>query len=352
MRRARSPRSWPPTCPRACCRWSTATADGRPAGREARTSTVVGHVGSTATGRAIALACAPRPAPSRARERRQGRAIVDAGVDPVWAAEQAALGAFANAGQICTSVERIYVHATVAEPSSPRWSPRPRAGRALGSGRWSTAASATRVHGARRAARSRRRRAARRRAPCPTARAPSTRRPCSPAARTTWRCMREETFGPVAPVRVVEPSTRRSPRAARPTYGLAATVLTPTCARPARRRELPVGTVKVNAVFGGAPGRRRDAPARQRAGLRLRPRTARRDDVRQGRALGGSAHVLGAVRQEDRGAGHEPARAAGDHWPHSRSWPAGHSGSTRSSSTRPAATRSRTRSPRVRWCST
>ena len=27
---------------------------------------------------------------------------------------------------------------------------------------------------------------------------------------------------------------------------------------------------------------------------------------------------------------------SGDHWPHSRSWPAGHSGSTRSSSTRPA----------------
>ena len=42
--------------------------------------------------------------------------IVDAGVDPEWAAEQAAIGAFANAGQICTSVERIYVHRDVAEP--------------------------------------------------------------------------------------------------------------------------------------------------------------------------------------------------------------------------------------------
>src|SRR5690606_23769706 len=38
------------------------------------------------------------------------------GVDPQWAAEQAAIGAFANAGQICTSVERIYVHRAVAEP--------------------------------------------------------------------------------------------------------------------------------------------------------------------------------------------------------------------------------------------
>ena len=42
--------------------------------------------------------------------------IVDAGVDPEWAAEQAALGAFADAGQLCTSVERIYVHRDVAEP--------------------------------------------------------------------------------------------------------------------------------------------------------------------------------------------------------------------------------------------
>src|SRR5205823_1875863 len=37
-------------------------------------------------------------------------------VDPVWAAGQAALGAFANSGQICTSVERIFVHAGVAGP--------------------------------------------------------------------------------------------------------------------------------------------------------------------------------------------------------------------------------------------
>lgn len=41
--------------------------------------------------------------------------IVDAGVDPEWAAEQAALGAFANAGQICVAVERLYVHREVAD---------------------------------------------------------------------------------------------------------------------------------------------------------------------------------------------------------------------------------------------
>src|SRR5918998_3104693 len=41
--------------------------------------------------------------------------IVHEGVDPAWAAGEAATGSFANAGQICTSVERIYVHEAVAE---------------------------------------------------------------------------------------------------------------------------------------------------------------------------------------------------------------------------------------------
>src|ERR671932_1458203 len=41
--------------------------------------------------------------------------IVDEGVDPAWAADQAATGSFANTGQICTSVERIYVHEALAD---------------------------------------------------------------------------------------------------------------------------------------------------------------------------------------------------------------------------------------------
>ena len=42
----------------------------------------------------------------------------------------------------------------------------------------------------------------------------------------------------------------------------------------------------------------------------------------------------------------------GDHPPQVWSWPCGHGGSTRSTSSSPAPTSSRTRSPRVRWCST
>jgi succinate-semialdehyde dehydrogenase/glutarate-semialdehyde dehydrogenase len=42
-------------------------------------------------------------------------AIVDAGVDPDWAAEQVAASAFAGAGQSCGSVERVHVHRSLAD---------------------------------------------------------------------------------------------------------------------------------------------------------------------------------------------------------------------------------------------
>jgi betaine-aldehyde dehydrogenase len=67
--------------------------------------------------------------------------------------------------------------------------------------------------------------------------------------------MREETFGPVAPVCVVGSFDEALERAAGGGYGLAATVLTRSMARAQRAwRRLPVGTVKINDVFGGAPG--------------------------------------------------------------------------------------------------
>jgi succinate-semialdehyde dehydrogenase / glutarate-semialdehyde dehydrogenase len=69
------------------------------------------------------------------------------------------------------------------------------------------------------------------------------------------RVMREETFGPVAPVRVVPDFDAALLEAVHDDYGLAATVLTPDMAHAqAAWRALPVGTVKINNVFGGAPG--------------------------------------------------------------------------------------------------
>jgi succinate-semialdehyde dehydrogenase/glutarate-semialdehyde dehydrogenase len=66
--------------------------------------------------------------------------------------------------------------------------------------------------------------------------------------------MREETFGPVAPVTVVHDFDEGLRLANDSEYGLAATILTPRLDHALRAAdELDVGTVKVNAVFGGAP---------------------------------------------------------------------------------------------------
>jgi succinate-semialdehyde dehydrogenase / glutarate-semialdehyde dehydrogenase len=65
----------------------------------------------------------------------------------------------------------------------------------------------------------------------------------------------EETFGPVAPVVVVDSWEEALAQASSGAYGLAATVLTADSGHALEAvEELDVGTVKVNQVFGGAPG--------------------------------------------------------------------------------------------------
>ena len=65
----------------------------------------------------------------------------------------------------------------------------------------------------------------------------------------------EETFGPVAAVAVVASWQEALERAGGGRYGLAATVLTGDSRHALEAIDrLDVGTVKVNAVFGGAPG--------------------------------------------------------------------------------------------------
>jgi acyl-CoA reductase-like NAD-dependent aldehyde dehydrogenase len=69
------------------------------------------------------------------------------------------------------------------------------------------------------------------------------------------RVMREETFGPVAAVCVVDSFDAALEAANAGDHGLAATVLTPSQERALRAAdEQRVGTVKLNAVWGGAPG--------------------------------------------------------------------------------------------------
>jgi succinate-semialdehyde dehydrogenase/glutarate-semialdehyde dehydrogenase len=179
--------------------------------------------------------------------------IVDAGVDPRWAAEQTALGAFANSGQICVAVERIYAHRSVAEPflealasEADRWAARigPLVDRRMRDTvddqvRRAVKEGATLLQGGTVPA------------------GPGAFYPPTVLAGCTDEMvvMREETFGPVAPVLTVASFEEALHRAADSAYGLAATVLTRSMSHAQQAwRDLPAGTIKVNSVFGGAPG--------------------------------------------------------------------------------------------------
>jgi acyl-CoA reductase-like NAD-dependent aldehyde dehydrogenase len=214
---------------------------------------VVAQVGSTATGRSIAAACARTGAKALLENGGSDPLIVDAGVDPLWAAQQAALGAFANSGQICVAVERIYAHRDVVEPfldalaaEADRWAPTlgPLVDRRLRETVDEQVQLALK-EGAR----------ALRGGAVPPG--PGAYYPPTVLADCTdeMAVLREETFGPVAPVVTVDSFDEALRRASTSAYGLAATVLTASMSNAQRAwRTLPAGTVKVNAVFGGAPG--------------------------------------------------------------------------------------------------
>jgi betaine-aldehyde dehydrogenase len=181
--------------------------------------------------------------------------VVDGDVDPVWAAGQAALGAFANTGQICTSVERIYVHRAIAEPFvaalvaearhraetnalGPIVDERQRSAVHAAVQASIDAGAVAEIGGA-------------------VPEGPGTYYPATvlTACAADMPVMSEETFGPIAPVMVVDSFDEGLRLAAEDRYGLAASVLTRSLENAHRAAaELPVGTVKVNAVFGGAPG--------------------------------------------------------------------------------------------------
>mgnify|MGYP001078739034 FL=1 len=222
---------------------------------------VVAHVGSTATGRSIAAACARTGARALLENGGSDPLIVDDGVDPEWAAGQAALGAFANSGQLCVSVERIYV----VRPAAPRFlSALVRRAEAMrvGPGRDPLTELGPLVDRRHRAQVARQVDAAvadgaRLLTGGEVPEGPGAFYPPTVLAECTddMAVMREETFGPVAPVMVVDSFDEALARASASPYGLAATVLTGSMSHAQRAwRELPVGTVKVNAVFGGAPG--------------------------------------------------------------------------------------------------
>jgi len=222
---------------------------------------VVVHVGSVRTGRSVAAACAARGAKAVLELGGKDPLVVDAGVDPSWAAAQAATGCFANAGQICTSVERVYVHRAVADVFVDELVGRAKAMR-LGPGTEPGTDMGPLIDDGQRAVVDRHVReaveaGAELRCGGASVEGPGSFYPPTvlTGVRPGMAVVEEETFGPVAAVQVVDSFDEGLALADGTPYGLAAVVLTPDMAHATRAaRELSVGTVKVNAAFGGAPG--------------------------------------------------------------------------------------------------
>ena len=196
---------------------------------------VVAYVGCSATGRSIAKACAGRGAKALLENGGNDALIVDDGVDPKWAAAQSALGALRGSGRVCVSIER----------ASRSFYP------------------------------------------------PTVLNDCTPQMLVTC----DDTFGPVAPVRVVPDFETALTEAAADRYGLSAAVLTNDMAHAQEPwRRLPVGhredQRRVRRAPGGAAQPRRASGFGIRLRLRLRPGTARRDDRGQG-----GARVSAGVRR-------------------------------------------------------
>jgi acyl-CoA reductase-like NAD-dependent aldehyde dehydrogenase len=74
---------------------------------------LVAFTGSTAVGRTIAATCAATGKATHLELGGKDPALVFADTDPELAAQAVVWAAFLNAGQVCTSTERVYVHASI-----------------------------------------------------------------------------------------------------------------------------------------------------------------------------------------------------------------------------------------------
>ncbi|MBX9245311.1 aldehyde dehydrogenase, partial [Actinotalea ferrariae] len=222
---------------------------------------LVAQVGSSATGRRIAAAVGARGGRVLLENGGKDPALVDAGVDPRWAAEQVALGAFVNSGQLCTAVERVYAHDDVADALvaelvrvAGEWVVGDPSDEATRLGPMVDAEQRTVVDEHVRAAVEAGARVLTGGAPLdgPGVFYPPT---VIDGCTDEMALLREETFGPVVAVVRVPSFDEALRRANEGEYGLAASVFTNDMGHALRAAdELEVGTVKVNAVFGGAPG--------------------------------------------------------------------------------------------------
>ncbi|MER6980400.1 aldehyde dehydrogenase family protein [Streptomyces carpinensis] len=187
--------------------------------------------------------------------------VIDADVDPEQTAAAVAFGAFVNSGQICTSMERIYVHRAIAQPFIEALVSAT-AAQTLGDGHDDRTVLGPLVD--------QRQRdivhhhvtdAAERGAEVliggtvPDGKGffyPAT---VLTGVDDTMLVMTQETFGPVAPVMIVDSFEDGLRHASRSRFGLAATVYTNNPDHIAAAERLPAGVVWVNQWQGGGPER-------------------------------------------------------------------------------------------------
>ena len=206
----------------------------------------VQFTGSTATGRAVAMRCAERLVPCSVEMGGKDAMLVLRGADVERAVNATVWGALANSGQMCTSVERVYVHTDLYEEFVRRLveevaSLRP--GRDLGP--LASTAQAEIV-----------------RSQLADAREGGARVLTGGEGQGRWvpptvlvdvddtmRCLREESFGPLIPVMEVADDEEAVQRANATAYGLSAHVFGPDDAETqATARRLSAGAVSINDV--------------------------------------------------------------------------------------------------------
>ncbi|GAA2301189.1 aldehyde dehydrogenase family protein [Streptomyces kunmingensis] len=222
---------------------------------------LVHFTGSVGAGRAVGTATGRRLARSVLELGGKDAVVVDAGVDPVATAQAVAFGAFINTGQICTSMERVYVHEGIADEFIRALTTAARTF-TIGDGLDPATVLGPLVD-------ARQRDTVRRHVDDAVHKGATVRAGGAVPERPgyfypatvltgvddTMLVMTEETFGPVAPVTVVSSFEEGLTRAAASRYGLAATVYTDDPDHIAAAARLPVGVVWVNQWQGGGPER-------------------------------------------------------------------------------------------------
>ena len=217
-------------------------------------SDMVHFTGSTATGRKVAVACAERLIPCSLELGGKDPAIVLADADLERAANGIAWGGMFNSGQVCISVERVFVEAPIYDEFVAKLADKVRSvaqGQESGAGySYDTGAMATPAqrdiverHVAEATAAGARVVAGGKPTGVGTFFEPTVIADADPS----MTCMAEETFGPTLPVVKVADEDEAIRMANDSVYGLSATVWTGDTARGERiARRLEAGAVNVN----------------------------------------------------------------------------------------------------------